>query len=66
MNFKENWLGILITSILIGLVAHSIIYSYFNKKIVYRTFEECLTTIINEGNWNTRKGTVEYCIEQAK
>jgi YbbR domain-containing protein len=63
-TFKENWLSILIITLLLALVAYFVICNYFDKKTQFRAFEECLTTITNESNWTTRKDTVKYCIEQ--
>mgnify|MGYP001590446540 CR=1 FL=1 len=65
-NIRENLLLIIIITLAVILAGYLITYSYFNKKTKFRAFEECLTTITNEGVWNTRKGTIEYCIEETQ
>lgn len=63
-NLKENFALILFISVIVLLVSYLSICYLYNKKTNLRAFEECLSTVTNEGNWNTRKGTVEYCLEQ--
>lgn len=63
---KENLLPILVITLLATIVGYLLICSYFSKKTSFRAFEECLTTITNEGNWNTRKETVQYCIDETR
>lgn len=65
-NIRENLPSIIIITLVVVLVGYLIMCIYFNKKTRFRAFEECLTTITNEGNWNTRKDTIKYCVEEAR
>lgn len=62
---KENWLSILVIMALTALVAYFIIDNYFTKKVQFRAFEECVSVVNDSSsNWNTRKDTIKYCIEE--
>lgn len=64
-NFiKENWFGVFILVILF-ISGIYFINHYFEKKIEFRSFEECLSTTSNlSSNWLTRKATIDFCLKE--
>ena len=66
-TLKENWLSILVVTLLVTLVAYFIICNYFGKKTQFRAFEECVSIVGDPlSNWSTRKDTIKYCIEETR
>lgn len=51
---------ILVLMIIAG--AYFVVIGYFERKIKFRAFEACLSSVEDPAsNWVTRKDTVDYC-----
>lgn len=51
---------VLIAMIVVG--TSFTVNNYFEKKIIFRAFEECLSVVSNtDSNWITKKETINYC-----
>lgn len=47
--------------------SYFIVYSFFEKKVQFRSFEDCISIVSDKTqNWVTRKGTIDYCVEQTR
>ena len=66
-NTKNRLIVCLIFTALFFVGAYFLVNYYFEKKIQFRSFEECLSVVSDpSSNWITRKGAVDYCNEQTR
>ena len=63
----RNYSVSLVFLALLFVGGYFLINHYFEKKVQFRSFEECLSVVSDPmANWMTRKGTIDYCKDETQ
>ena len=64
-KISSGYKGVIVIILSIFLGVYLMINIYYEKKVRFRSFEECLSSVSDSNfNWMTRKDSIKYCKEE--